>query len=341
MFWNVENLFDTIDDEGRRDEEFTPDGKLNWTEEKLDKKMKNLATVIRSVKTEDGRACPDFLGLGEVEHGRIAQMLNRGHLTECGYDKIVADPNDPDPRGIRVVSLTRLPLASSPISHKSYPGGRFIQEVSVDVQGTVTTLFLNHWKSKLPTPGGGNGSDKRFKSAEVLKGRVQKILEDNPEREILVMGDFNDEPEEASLIKGLRSTLNWAKFSEDLENFFVFWNPSAELVKGIEAFEYGIEGEDDIRAYRKLRGTYYYAAKKDFLAIDNFHLSKSLFDDEGLSYKKDSYKIVRHSQFIDELQRPIPCREGAIAKGASDHFPIMLRLESADAAFDRGFHADF
>lgn len=340
MFWNVENLFDTVHDEGKSDEEFTPDGQLNWTEEKLDLKMKNLAKVITGIHTADGKACPDFLGMAEVEHARIAQTFNRGYLKECGYNKVIADANDPDPRGIRVVGLTRLELANQPLSHKTYPGGRFILEVSVKSGENVATLFLNHWKSRRPNPGSNDdGSSKRALSAGVLRKRVQQILAEEPARDIVAMGDFNDEPENNSFIKSLGSTLNWAKFSEDLESLFIFWNPSGELVKkemekGNPVFAYGIEDEDSMRAYKKLRGTFYFAGNKEYLALDNFHLSRGLFDDQGFSYEKGSFQVVRNPEFTDTMMRPIPFRAGAHPKGASDHFPILARLKVSDSSFN-------
>ena len=91
MSWNVENLFDTEDQPDRIDEEFLPEGKFEWTEEKLILKMRNLARVITSVKNPDGSVCPDFLGMVEVEHAQIAQRFNREFLQECKYDKILAD----------------------------------------------------------------------------------------------------------------------------------------------------------------------------------------------------------------------------------------------------------
>ena len=58
--WNVENLFDTIDDPKTSDEEFLPSGSKEWNDERLDKKLYNLSRVIRSMNNDNG---PDLLGM--------------------------------------------------------------------------------------------------------------------------------------------------------------------------------------------------------------------------------------------------------------------------------------
>lgn len=329
MSWNVENLFDTTDDPDRDDSEFLPEGRYKWTEDKLALKMKRLANVITSVKNPDGSVCPDFIGMVEVEHAQIAQRLNREYLQACKYDKILADPADPDPRGIRAVSLTRLPLAARPISHVTYPGGRFIQEAKVVINDHLLVIFTNHWKSRRTGRNGDDGSDKRIEAGKVLRHRIDEILEDSPETDFIAMGDFNDEPENKSLKQALLSTMDLNLFSEyNFSEKPKLWNPAGELV-ATPAFtdfvdEYGIE--EAPRQFRKLRGTYYYSGDKSYLALDNFHLSPGLLDDLGFSYVQKSYQVYRHPSMTDNEMRPIAFRAGANPQGVADHFPILLRL---------------
>src|SRR4051812_5566806 len=71
--WNVENLFDTEDDPAvDGDEEFTPNGPKQWTPEKLDTKLINLARIIEKVHFNKGA---DVLGLCEVENRKVVEML--------------------------------------------------------------------------------------------------------------------------------------------------------------------------------------------------------------------------------------------------------------------------
>ncbi len=326
MFWNVENLFDTIDDPDRQDTEFTPGGSAKWTEEVLAKKMQALATVIKSVKSDNGKACPDFLGMAEVESGSIAKRLNTEYLKECGYTKIIADPKDPDIRGIRAVSLTRLPLAARPVSHQTYNGGRFIQEVSVKVGDTTAILFVNHWKSRRSN-GSDTGEDKRVVAGKVLHDRINKIIETDPEAEIMAMGDFNDEPENKSFRDALGSTINLQKFIDD-ETHYMLWNPSADLLRAPAIMSLGEESDNQMAFYRKIRSTYYYGKGDDYLAFDNFHFSRGLLDDLGLTYKRQSFEVVRHSSFTDAQHRPIRFQNSNGKRGASDHFPILARFKN-------------
>ncbi len=39
----LQNLFDTVDDPEINDEDFLPNGEMEWTEDRLDKKMYNLS----------------------------------------------------------------------------------------------------------------------------------------------------------------------------------------------------------------------------------------------------------------------------------------------------------
>jgi hypothetical protein len=326
MSWNVENLFDTEHQEGKQDEEFTPEGKYEWTEEKLVLKMRNLAKVITSITNPDGSRCPDFLGMAEVENAQVARRLNREYLQICKYDKIIADPRDPDPRGIRAVSLTRLDLAERPRSIPTYPGGRFIQETKVQVNGHAMTIFMDHWKSRRFDPNDpSGGEDKRKECARALRGRSQQLIQADPHADFLAMGDFNDEPENDSLAKVLGSTPNFQRMIDDPEHY-VWFNPSSELLR-LPGFEEGLQDDEAMYKFRRLRGTFYYGKDKQYLAIDNFHYSPGLLDDEGFSYAKHSFEVVRHPDMTDPYLRPIGFGAGRTPRGASDHFPILSRFQ--------------
>ena len=66
-FYNLENLFDTYNDPAKNDEEFLPEGKNKWTEAKYQKKLQNMAKVIKSMKEENG-AWHALLGVSEIEN---------------------------------------------------------------------------------------------------------------------------------------------------------------------------------------------------------------------------------------------------------------------------------
>ena len=64
-FYNVENLFDTINIDGKADEEFTPKSKKKWNTKRYFKKLNDLAKVV------DGMNYPAILGLCEVENAAV------------------------------------------------------------------------------------------------------------------------------------------------------------------------------------------------------------------------------------------------------------------------------
>ncbi len=94
-FWNLENLFDTIDDTEKNDEQFLPDGDREWTNERLDIKLNHLARVIRSMNSSNG---PDLLGVCEVEHQSMLDSLITRYLDDMNYN--IAYVESPDKRGI-------------------------------------------------------------------------------------------------------------------------------------------------------------------------------------------------------------------------------------------------
>ncbi|MDB5037247.1 MAG: endonuclease [Bacteriovoracaceae bacterium] len=325
MQYNVENLFDPYHEPGKLDEDFTPEGKEHWTLESLDQKLENLGQVIRSVVNPDGSHCPDILVMEEVENPWVAKRLKDGALESCQYKKIIVDKTSPDMRGIRVAIMTRLEQAGTPVSHIVYNGGRTIQETPLQIDGHRMIVFANHWKSRLTRPPDTDGGiAKRALSAKLVRKRLDEILEANSKEDVLVVGDLNDEPEDDSIAK-----IVGASSSIDDPNALL-WEPSSELLKLPRLQD--LEETDRDPAFKALRGTFLY--RKQYFQLDHILLSKGLFDEEGFSYQPGSYQVIRFPKFIDpRTHGPLTFKNMIDAdgndrgpKGASDHFPIMLRL---------------
>ena len=104
-FYNVENLFDTYHDDGKNDYEFLPDGKNKWTEPKYEKKLHNIATVIRTMADEN-KAYHAVLGLSEVENRHVLEnLVNQPEIEAANYQIVHYD--GPDRRGVDVALLYR------------------------------------------------------------------------------------------------------------------------------------------------------------------------------------------------------------------------------------------
>lgn len=210
-FYNVENLYDTIDDPGVKDGDFTPEGDLKWTKERYEAKLDRIAEVLFGCGT-NGRP-PTFIGLSEVEKGVILDDLKRRKgLSDEPFDWIHL--NTRDVRGIDVAFMYNrnffTPEGHAPLNFEELTGEQFGARDILHVWGTLKTVdgervhfFVNHWPSR--NAGERESQYKRLAAAAKLKHEVDRIFEEEPEAHIVIMGDFNDEPGSETLSKVLHA----------------------------------------------------------------------------------------------------------------------------------------
>ena len=74
-FYNLENLFDTINNNGSYDLEFSPQGSRNWTGKKYRDKIHNLAYAISNLKSDITPKGPAIIGISEVENRSVVEDL--------------------------------------------------------------------------------------------------------------------------------------------------------------------------------------------------------------------------------------------------------------------------
>ena len=104
-FYNLENLFDTYNDPAKNDEEFLPDGRNQWTETKYQKKLHNMATVIKSMAETNGRF-HSVLGVSEIENRLVLEdLVSQPEIASANYQIVHYD--SPDVRGVDVGLLYR------------------------------------------------------------------------------------------------------------------------------------------------------------------------------------------------------------------------------------------
>jgi len=215
-FYNVENLFDTKDDPHTNDNDFLPSGKYNWTADRYEKKLHNIARVISAMKDETGKF-HTVLGLAEVENGKVLEDLIRDpQIVKAGYQIVHYD--SPDRRGIDVALLYRpgefklLDSESIPFSFdktsvklsldenaKSYFRTRDILMVYGLIKDEPFAVYVAH----LPSRQGGKNADMRSVGAEIIYNHARKMERKYPGIKIVVMGDMNDNPEDVSQTKWL------------------------------------------------------------------------------------------------------------------------------------------
>ena len=76
VFYNVENLFDTINSTNTNDSEFLPDSEKKWNTYRYNYKLNQLAKVFSSIiRDENNDKMLDIIGLCEVENKLVIEDL--------------------------------------------------------------------------------------------------------------------------------------------------------------------------------------------------------------------------------------------------------------------------
>ena len=237
--YNVENLFDTIDQADTEDGDFTPGGKLNWNAERLSAKMAKLTQVVGELNRNQG---PDLLGLCEVENrGVIEQWLTSLKRTRKHYR--IVHSESPDARGIDVALIfdsNRMKLHSHTTAAVTLPGQPEWKTRDILCArfhfGKDKPMFVlvNHWPSRR---GGQEQTDPlRAAAARVARRLVDSLHHAYPGGVLVVMGDFNDRPADAAPLNVLQSgpvcREGSATGMERAMNPSVLYNPFAEIDNG-------------------------------------------------------------------------------------------------------------
>lgn len=232
-FYNLENLFDTYHDPGKNDYEFLPDGANNWTEAKYEKKLSNMATVIRAMK-EDNKVWHSILGVSEVENRHVLEdLVSQSEIAEANYQIVHYD--GPDRRGVDVALLykpdqfTLLDSESIPFDFNSdidfsdvdtaYFRTRDILMVHGLLGGEEIAIYVTHLPSRI----GGKGSNLRCRGAEIIYNHAIAMQEKYPDLKVVVMGDMNDNPTDDSMVKYLHGKRNIDELRPD-DFFDPFWS---------------------------------------------------------------------------------------------------------------------
>ncbi len=203
-FYNTENIFDTIDDPARNDEDFLPGSKVAWTGERYRHKLHQTARVLSAIDSTDQ---PAVIGLAEIENKAVLEDLIRvPELHRGGYRAILEEGSDP--RGIDVAVLYR-PAKVNLAGYKSLPSATTFQTRTVlyikifNARSDTFHIFINHWKSR---EGSAEKTEpKRVENATLLKHYVDSVQCVDPGARIILMGDFNDEPANKSISEVLKA----------------------------------------------------------------------------------------------------------------------------------------
>lgn len=311
LFYNVENLFDTKDDSLKNDAEFLPQGAKYWTWKKYQDKCAKIAKTIIAV---GGWELPEIVGLCEIENRKTLNgILYSTPLKKANYR--IIHQESPDHRGIDVALFYQpdrfFPIDTAFLELTYNKSSQSTTREVLYVKGATHTddtlhLFVNHWPSRW---GGQLESEyKRISAALLLRSKIDSIFQVNTKAKIIIMGDFNDYPDNKSLSETLKSK-----------------DPGKEIINN-ELYNLAttLKKQNSIGSY-KYKGIWG--------MLDQFIVSGALINPNGVLHTQASNMFIFAPDYLLENDnsykgiRPYRTYVGYTYHGGfSDHLPVYLDL---------------
>ncbi len=314
-FYNIENLFDTINDSLTFDDDRTPEGKDHWTQERYNQKIENISKVISHIGFKESKTSPDIIGLCEIENKKVLEdLVSHPKLQKMDYGIIHFD--SPDERGIDVAFIYKkanfLPTSfqSRRLLLQNLDGERDYTRDQLVVGGLLDDeqiyCIVNHWPSR--SGGAARSKPNRLAAAKLNKKIIDSILKIDNSAKIISMGDLNDDPIDDSLKKILK-TIGKKKNLEKNDLF----NPMEELFK---------------------KGVGSLAYRDKWNLFDQFHFTANLLEKEGGTYRFWKANVFTAPYLFTKKgkYKGYPFRTysgGNYTGGYSDHFPVYMYLIKA------------
>ncbi len=302
MFYNVENFFDTLDDPDISDEEYTPEGRNEWNTEKYQKKISQLTRVFIAVRSG---SLPDIIGLSEIENKSVIEDLFLSKPFKKGKYAVVHE-NSSDERGIDVALVynkKRFKYLTHKVIKVNLPDNDKTRDILM-VRGIVfksdtLNIFVNHWPSRW----GGVEKSAPFRelAAKALMHEVEKCFDQPIKNHVVIMGDFNDNPNDKSISeiimekkKGSEKLFNpyfdlfqdgkgslsykgnWdmfdqiifsSVFNDQTKESGIFWNAEKSGIYNEKWMLYYSKEYDDYFPSRTLSGSKYFGGFSDHLPV--------------------------------------------------------------------------
>ncbi|MBL85550.1 MAG: endonuclease [Winogradskyella sp.] len=304
-FYNIENLFDIENDPLTNDDDFLPTSAKRWTPKRYDNKLKKLGKVISQIGKEETNLAPIIVGLAEVENKKVLSDLVRSeNLISETYSYIHYD--SADERGIDVALLYKDEFFKVENSEtfsvylQSETGERDYTRDILLVQGKLheedINIIVNHWSSR--REGEKETEHKRIAAANVVNNVIARLKKEQANAKVIVMGDFNDNPENESLML--------------LEKEGHLYNPFSTVL-----------------SYNKG------SLNHDFQwnMFDQILISGNFFDPDGTKLKFIKAEVF-NSKFLTQYHgkykgQPFRTYAGKKYKGGySDHFPVYIQFRT-------------
>lgn len=313
MFYNLENLYDTIDDPETDDDDFTPMGEKRWTMEKYHTKLDNLSEVFSAVSNSHG-GFPVVVGVSEVENINVMRALaGRKRLSGSHYKCIHYESNDS--RGIDVGVFYRSDkfnlVGSEPVKLVLRSGreyiGRNLLAMWGEIDGEMFAIYVCHLLSRRAGVEASQGF--RRAGTETARDHARELAKLYPGIKVVIMGDMNDTPADASLAELLPARKSIFKVGEG-EYFNPFWALMDEG-KGTSIHENRWRLYDNIVVSENMLET--------SPNMKGLHLVKS---------DPRHYAEIFSRNFMLQRGHPKRCYCGNhFQSGYSDHLPVIIKLD--------------
>ncbi len=311
-FYNLENFYDTIYHGSYDDRAFTPRGVKTYTSAVFKDKVEKLATVISGIGSDITKDGPVILGISEVENATVLKTLFRHPLLVKRNCRFV-HYDSRDFRGMDValvynpayfkVKRSRPLFVKIPAGTKDALYTRDILWVTGELDGEKIHVFVNHWPSR-------SGGEKRTKPARMaaaitVRNVIDSLQVHDEGSKIIVMGDLNDDPPDASIVFGLHA------------------NGQVTELKPGQLFN------PWLNFFKKGYGTLAY--QDAWSLFDQILLSQHFLDRTQIAIHFHENHIFRQGYLIETVGRyknyPMRSYSGNTYRGGySDHFPVYVVL---------------
>ncbi len=304
-FYNTENLFDIYNDRSKHDRDYLPNSERRWTQKRYQNKIQKLGFAISKIgSTENGKS-PSIVGLAEVENGKVIRdLLNSEHLKDICYDFVHF--NSKDERGMDVALIyntTEFTVTHSEIHALTFDrpegGDDFTRDVLLVtglLKGESISIIVNHWASR--REGTRLSEAKRLLSSEKVGVIIQNLKQAHEDAKIIVMGDFNDDPNCKSIEQLTESN-----------NLFNPMNTLRSYNRGSLVHHLRWHLFDQI-----MISTNFFKPDGDLLEFDE----ANIFDADFLKEYKGKYKGTPFRTYAGDKHKG----------GYSDHFPVYITLKT-------------
>lgn len=294
-FYNVENLFDTLDG-ANDDAEFLPAGKNAWNSARYNEKLDHINKVF------DNFSNPLFLGMCEIENATVVRDVMKHSVKLNNYGLVHYE--SADARGVDVALIydsSTMKLVESGYIRFTLPGAearatRDIVWGKFSYKKETIIVMVNHWPSR---SGGQEASEpNRLEAAKNARTFIDSLLSENKNAKIVFMGDLNDYPTN----KAPQSV------AEKL-------TPQITALSGDFGGTYNYKGEWDVL---------------DHIMVSNGMINKKCKQKKSISLIPNSGEIHAFDFLLEEYKgQVVPFRTYGGSKylgGYSDHLPVSIEV---------------